>query len=462
MKKGLSAILMLVMVASLLAACGGNNKEGSESSASASSSPAASASASASASAPASVSDEKEPDTVTLRMAWWGGQSRHDYTLKVIELYESLNPHVTIEADYATFDDYWKKLAPQAAASKLPDIIQMDISYLTQYGGRNQLADLQPLIDGGFLNVADISESALAGGKVNGKLVAMNLGGNVLSTTLDVETMKSQGIDIPSKEWTWDDFDKMAEQAKAKGKQIGGFAFRHDVFFPYYLRTIDQKMYSADGKTIGYADDKAFVDYFTRYQKWYDNGYILSLDKETQKKGVAEEDEILLGNAISGNGWSNQFLAVANLITDRSLDLYPLPGRNGNKGLFQKPSMFFSVTENSKVKEEAAKFINFFVNDIEANKLIKGDRGVPVSSKVKEALKPILTPNEVKIFDYVAWAEQNSSIGDPPNPIGATEIEKLLRDMSERILYKKITIEKAAEEFRTEANKILERAQMQQ
>jgi len=459
MKKTLSAILMLVMFASLLAACGGNNgNEGGASPQPASSAPSASASESAPASEPAAA--EKEP--VKLRIAWWGGQSRHDYTLKVIELYESLNPHVTIEADYATFDDYWKKLAPQAAASSLPDIIQMDISYLTQYGGRNQLADLQPFIDSGALDVADISESALSGGKVNDKLVALNLGGNVLSTTLDVETMKSLGIDVPTRDWTWDDFEKMAEQAKAKGKQVGGFAFRHDVFFPYYLRTIDQKMYSADGKTIGYADDQAFIDYFSRYQKWYDNGYILSLDKETQKKGVAEEDEILLGNAISGNGWSNQFLAVANLVTDRPLELYPLPGRNGNKGLFQKPSMFFSITENSKVKEEAAKFISFFVNDIEANKLIKGDRGVPVSSKVKEALKPILSPNEVKIFDYVAWAEQNSSVGDPPNPIGATEIEKLLRDMSERILYKKISVADAAVEFRKEANAILARAQAQQ
>lgn len=90
-------------------------------------------------------------------------------------------------------------------------------------------------------------------------------------------------------------------------------------------------MYSADGKTIGYSDDQPFIDYFTRYQKWYDNGYILSLDKEAQKKGVAEEDEIVLGNSISGTGWSNQFLAVANLVTDRPLELNPMPGPGTKK-----------------------------------------------------------------------------------------------------------------------------------
>ncbi|MFC7679663.1 ABC transporter substrate-binding protein [Paenibacillus sp. GCM10028914] len=443
MKKTLTAVLLFSLITSLVGCSGGGTAE----------KPADTSTKTTT----VSTNDKKDP--VKLRIAWWGGQSRHDYTLKVIEMYTEKNPHVTIEPEYAPFDDYWKKLAPQAVAGGLPDIIQMDISYLNQYAGRNQLADLKPFTENGVLNVGDVSENALSGGEVGGKLVAMNLGVNALQTTFDVETMKKNGIDIPSKEWTWDDMDKMGAQAKEKGLQIGGFAYRHDVFFPYYLRTIGQKMYSEDGKTISYSDDKAFIDYFTRYQQWYDNGYILSLDKEAQKKGVAEEDEIVLGNSISGTGWSNQFLAVANLVTDRELELNPMPGPGTKEGLFLKPSMYFAVTESSKQKEEAAKFIDFFINDIEANKLIKGERGVPVSSKVKEALKPTLSTNEAKIFDYVTWAEANSSIGDPPNPIGAVEIEKLLRDLSERILFKKITIEQAAVDFRSEANAILARSQ---
>ncbi|NMO96538.1 ABC transporter substrate-binding protein [Paenibacillus lemnae] len=444
MKKALTAILSLSMVFSLIG-CSGSTAENP-------------ANGDTPGQTPAAASGDKK-DPVKLRVAWWGGQSRHDYTLKVIEMYQDKNPHVTIEPEYAPFDDYWKKLAPQAAANGLPDIIQMDISYLNQYASRNQIADLKPFVDSGSLNLDDVSENAVKGGEVNGKLVAMTLGTNALQTTFDVETMKQNGIDIPGKEWTWEDMDKLGAQAKEKGFLMGGFAYRHDVFFPYYLRTMGQKMYSEDGKSIGYADDQAFIDYFNRYQTWYDNGYILSLDKEAQKKGVAEEDDIYLGNAISGNGWSNQFLAVANLVTDRSLELNPMPGPGQKEGLFLKPSMYFSVTESSKNKEEAAKFIDFFINDVEANQLIKGERGVPVSSKVKEALKPELTENEAKIFDYVTWAEENSSPGDPPNPIGAVEIEKLLRDYSERILYKKVSIEQAAPDFRKEANAILARSQ---
>jgi multiple sugar transport system substrate-binding protein len=86
---------------------------------------------------------------------------------------------------------------------------------------------------------------------------------------------------------------------------------------------------------------------------------------------------------------------------------------------------------------------------------MKGERGVPISSKVKEALKPLLNPEELKVFEYVAWAEANSSPADAPSPIGSVEVEKLLKDISEQILYKKISIEDAAPRFRTEANAIL-------
>lgn len=439
MKRTLTAVLSAALMITA-AGCGGGQNNASDTSAA----PSAGA-------ATATKAPEKQ-DPVKLRIAWWGGQSRHDYTLQVIELYKQQNPHVTIEAEYAPFDDYWKKLAPQAAANQLPDIIQMDLSYLTQYGGRDQLEDLTPYTQNGLLDISDISANAVDGGKINDKLVAMNLGVNALGITMDFNMLKEAGIEAPKTDWTWDDLGKLAEAAKAKGKIMG--SFRHDVHFPYYLRTLGTKMYKEDGTGLAYSDDKAFIDYFTMYQTWYDAGYVMTLDKEATKKGTPEEDEMVMGNSISTAGWSNQYVLLAST-ANRDLELQSMPGPDADKGLFLKPSMYFSITKNSKVKEEAAKFIDFWINDIEANKIIKGERGVPVSSKIKEALKPLLTPAEVKVFDYVAWAEENSSPMDPPNPVGSVEVEKLLKDTSEQILYKKISVADAAVKFRKEADAIL-------
>ena len=37
-------------------------------------------------------------DTITLRFSWWGGDSRHQATMAVIEQYMELHPNVKIEA----------------------------------------------------------------------------------------------------------------------------------------------------------------------------------------------------------------------------------------------------------------------------------------------------------------------------------------------------------------------------
>ena len=44
---------------------------------------------------------DEEP--ITLRMAWWGSQDRHDKTIAAIELYESLHPNITFEYEYYSF-----------------------------------------------------------------------------------------------------------------------------------------------------------------------------------------------------------------------------------------------------------------------------------------------------------------------------------------------------------------------
>lgn len=123
--------------------------------------------------------------------------------------------------------------------------------------------------------------------------------------------------------------------------------------------------------------------------------------------------------------------------------------------MFLKSSQGLSVTKNSKNKEEAIKFVNFFINDLEVHKIMKGERGVPINSKIQEALKPLLKPEETKVFEYVAWAAENSSPNDPPYPVGSVEVLKVLQDVGEQILYKKISVEDGAAKFRKEANAIL-------
>ncbi|MCY8961862.1 ABC transporter substrate-binding protein [Bacillus atrophaeus] len=395
-------------------------------------------------------------EDITLRIAWWGGQPRHDYTTKVIELYEKKNPHIHIEAEFANWDDYWKKLAPMSAAGQLPDVIQMDTAYLSQYGKKGQLEDLTPYTKDGTIDVSSIKQNKMSGGMLDGKLYGFTLGVNVLSVIANDELLKKTGVAIDSENWTWSDYEKLAYQVQEKTGVYGSNGMHPpDIFFPYFLRTKGERFYKEDGTGLAYQDDQLFVDYFERQVRLVNQKTSPTPDESAQIKGM-EDDFIVKNKSAATWNYSNQYAAFAQL-TDAPLSLYLPPEQMKEKALTLKPSMLFSVPKSSEHKKEAAKFIDFFINSEEANLLIKGERGVPVSDKVAEAIKPKLNEEETKIVEYVEAASKNISKADPPEPVGSAEVIKLLKDTSDQILYQKVTPEKAAKTFRKQANDILKR-----
>lgn len=111
------------------------------------------------------ASDSEE---VTLRVAWWGGQERHDRTLQVIEMYEEENPHVTIEAEYSGFDGYFDKLNTQLAAGNAPDVIQFG-GNLNDFVARDVILPLDDYV-GNELDISLHDQSMLDSATFNDQL----------------------------------------------------------------------------------------------------------------------------------------------------------------------------------------------------------------------------------------------------------------------------------------------------
>src|SRR6185436_16395570 len=111
--------------------------------------------------APGTENSAADGDTADLRMAWWGNQTRTDLTNQVIQRYQGATPGVTVRGEPAEWAGYWDKLATQTAADDAPDIVQMDLKYLRQYGDRGALL---PLDEAG-LATADFAEGTLDPGR---------------------------------------------------------------------------------------------------------------------------------------------------------------------------------------------------------------------------------------------------------------------------------------------------------
>lgn len=283
-----------------------------------------------------------------IHIAWWGSQSRHDRTIKVIQMYMAAHPDVNMTWDFANFNDYFVKMNAQAAGGDLPCIMQQDYAYVSEWATRGLLLPLDDYVKDGTIDTKNISDSSLAGGRVNDKLYAVNLGNNSQSFLIDVDALKKAGLDLPSPTWTWTDFEKMAMTIHDKLGiwAIGNGAGLEDnqLWKSLYLG-LGQWAFSDDGTQLGYTDDKPLIDYYSMIVRLEKAGAIPSeeLAAEYTKAGV-EGQPIVAGKAAISYLWSNQVVAVWKAAGNgRNFKLWPLPRSEGGKSEnYIKPSQFFS------------------------------------------------------------------------------------------------------------------------
>jgi len=156
-----------------------------------------------------SVSEE-EP--VTLRFMWWGSDSRHQATLKVIEAFQEKYPNVTIEAEYSGSDGYREKLTTQLAAGAAADIIQNGTDWMKEITASGDFfVDFSEYPE--LFDTSDFEQNFLNGfGIYNDKLVAVPTGVNALTMVLNEKVLADAGIEA-NQDWTW-------EKVLTEGKKV--------------------------------------------------------------------------------------------------------------------------------------------------------------------------------------------------------------------------------------------------
>ncbi|MEW4328627.1 extracellular solute-binding protein [Rossellomorea marisflavi] len=407
-----------------------------------------------------SSSDSKDGKTkdgkVELRMTWWGSQSRHDQTQEIIKKFEEENPDIKITSEFTGFDGYFEKMAAQAAGNNLPDIMQQNFGeYLNQYADKNLLADLSEYVEDGTINVDGVSDIIMDSGKQGDKILGIPTGTNALTAFYNVDMLKEVGVENLDGNWSWDEYVDIATKVHEKTGEFGTRLMEPKNLFEYYLREKGQKLFSEDGTALGYKDDKLLSDYFDLNKKMVDEGVAPGYDTIQQIKGV--EDELIVhGKAPFDFRWSNQATALDSA-SEQELAMTLLPGDNNREGMFLKPAMLWSVSENSKHKEEAARFIDFFTNNIEVYEIGGSDRGVPIKEEIRNEMASTLSDTDKKVFDYIEMVTDNSSPIDSNYPQQASEVLGALQEVDELVMYGQLSPKDGAKEFRKKAESILGR-----
>lgn len=396
---------------------------------------------------------------VTLRMMWWGSQTRHDQYIAMLKLYMQEHPNVTVQYEYGGFDTYWDKVATMAAAKNLPDVWQDSVAYILSYAQKGQLVDMTPYIKDKTINCSDWDKVFLNLGVINGKNYGLTLGNSAFCMIYDPDILAKAGVKTPSLDWTWDDYIADIKQIKEKTGIYGDSQFPSNILEGYqmYLRQNGQSgLFNSARDALSYNKTDLWTKIFTQEKAMLDGGYVTPLAESVNMQSI-EQTGVATGKAaFLGIVNSNQAVA-ASKARGKDLALTSYPHAKGEKqaGNFVGPTMFIGISQTSANKLESAKLVNFILNDPDANKLSLEEKGVPASAAVRKAVDPLLTVTGQRVSEYVASIAKIAPAFDNIYPSNYSQINDLYNKLVQDMMFGRISIEEAGKQFNTQAASIL-------
>lgn len=427
--KKMALLLAGVMVLSVTA-CGAEEKQ--ETSKASESSSVAESSSEVKESSVEASSEPEEIDyaDVEFRIGWWGGDSRHNSTIEFIKAFEEGYKNLTIDVEYTGWGDYWTKLSTQAAGGELPDIIQLDYSYINQYAEAGLLMPLDQYVADGTLDLSNVAESTYSSGVVNGELLAIPCGVNTSTYVYSVDIANEAGITL-SDTPTWDELTEamrtVYEKTGAQGQLI------YDLNF--YARTYGEDYIGADGKSVGISVD-TLCSYWQRFYDGFEEGWLWNpVDTPIDSYGAALKNKTVWITMTATNG-------IGTLLEESGMELkfISLPvAEEGIQPGFSKPSMLWAITSTCENPELAAEFISYYTNDIGVYEIAGFDRAVPISNAIREELADSLTEEQAIQVEFMTWMEDgHASAIFPPTPAKWTEAISLIVETNELVDYRQL------------------------
>lgn len=380
-----------------------------------------------------------------LALAWWGNPTRNKNTQAMIDAYMKAKPDVKITGQPGEFNSYWDKLATQTAGGQAPDIIQMDMAYIAEYGTRGALLDLSGV------DVSKFVEGTVDSGKINDKLVGVNAGINSAIIFANPKVFEKAKMDLPDdKTWTWDQLpDVAAEVASKAGVPIGlASLVGSDPAFATFLRQNGKELFTPDGVGFDVADAQAWYDLMVKYQKAKAIGTPEQISEESAKP--LDQSAIVVGTAAMQYYNSNQLEAVSAAAGGDLMKMLRFPSLTGKateRKAWYKASMLWSASAKTKNPEAAVAWINWFANTPDAANIDLAERGIPPNAEILAEVTPKLSPAQQAVAKYIKDIKTevaNTPIAPPPG--GGTLATVLFRHGTD-VLFGRTSTAEAAKKF---------------
>ncbi len=389
-----------------------------------------------------------------LRMAWWGGESRHVATQKAIAACGEKYGH-TVKGEFTGFDGYLEKLTTQMAGKTDADIIQVNWPWLPLFSKNGDgFANLRKLK---AIDLSNWSEADLSAGSMNGVLQGLSVSTTGRVFFFNATTFEKAGVAIPK---SWDEFFAATATIKEKlGKDY------------YTFNAVKETAQLLTTLAVVQKTGKDLVDPATNRVAWtpeeltegisflgklVETGAIRSQKEEAADGNVNlfEKPAWADGKIAGSYEWDSTYSKYSDPLKDgqvlKPVAMLKLPNAV-TEGVYRKPSMVFSISKNSKAPDAAAQIVNCLLNEPEGIDALGTSRGLPASKAAAARLGDKGEP-EVRAANAIVVAASGPAVS-PFNE--HPEVRAAFIDTLEEYAYGQLKADEAAAQIIDTVNDVL-------
>ena len=387
---------------------------------------------------------------IQLGIMWWGPDERHKATLAALDVYTKQHPNVTFKPEYMAWDAYWQKLPTLAASKTVPDVLQMDAAYIRDYVARGVMEDLSDLDLSGI-----VPDKVLENVKIDGKLYGVPLSHNAQGLAYNKADLEAAGIPLPKQGWTWEEYFQWARDAKKKLPKdkypIGDGANAWDWYQLYQASQGKGAIMSDDGKTF-HLDRDLFLKFQNELSALRQEGVVPPPDLSLSFLENDPQADPMASGKVMTRGATVGSVSALELLMPGKVGVVNVPVGPAGGGWAQS-TIFLGVSANSKNKDEAKRFVKWFVSDPEAGKTLGLTRGIPINEAIYKELEPNLEQKD-KLGKELADVASEKAMPFYTAAAGYTEWTDFYKSTMEAVMFGKKTVEDAYDEINKRGQEI--------
>jgi multiple sugar transport system substrate-binding protein len=305
-------------------------------------------------------------------------------TKDIVDAWNKKNPDIQIKLTQGTWDNVHDQLVTQFQGGTAPDIIHDESSDIMGFAGQGYLADIGKYLSPDVKSAVsdDVWDTVTT---ADGKVVAAPTLLQTYVVFANTAAFDAAGADVPSGETlSWDDLRAVAKQLTRDGRFGAGWGLKQPT------AAVMNTALGFDGKFFDTKDDgSATITVGDGELAVPERVHAMAFDdKSLDPVSLTQSGTDVLPGFLSGK---YAMIVGGNFLAQQITESAPqgfawtvLPPLAGSAGPTQAANpQTMSVSAQSKAPEQAAKFIDYFMNAANQSKLAQGDWLIPASSAAR-------------------------------------------------------------------------------